>query len=512
MFLDSSVRSPRRSGCITLLLIGFGLILGLIVCTVLPPGARTWISAHLPAPLARLGEPVSTPTPPLVTPPLEPTPTPTAPPLPRVPVIPPKTRETARLFNGIQVHTTFDAEPGRQAALERETPDSYALDLHFQTKIPTAAHAAVEVARSAPDLLAALPRLGSLLEKGEVSKFYFGLYQNKTEALRQNLARLDALLSRDTFYDTDTILELQDPDTRRKVLLIQSDMDVDSDGSDADRLPDADFSDPNFQPLTSYKWPRRSAAVNPLLLACQDRLARLEGEARAAATPRRGLQTSLESLRNDIYQLEHYSSLIAKTDPYIVLPGFMARQNGHPYQPKLGDYAVVLANDRLYPAIFGDIGPNDRAGEASLRLAQAIDPRATPQRSPVNDLKITYLVFPGSADGPAAPPDLGHLRQRCQALLNEIGGSKLDLAEWANLIPAPTPGPTPPPALVPSVTPTPGAAAVLPLPPLPFAGTLLAHPPVPLTSPAAKGTTATPAPAASPAAASPAPTPAKVVH
>ncbi len=92
--------------------------------------------------------------------------------------------------------------------------------------------------------------------------------------------------------------------------------------------------------------------------------------------------------------MEHYSSLIARTDPYIVLPGFMARQNGHPFQPKLGDYAVVLAGNKLYPAIFGDIGPSDLMGEASVRLAQAIDPRATPQRSPVDDLKITYLVFP----------------------------------------------------------------------------------------------------------------------
>ena len=63
----------------------------------------------------------------------------------------------------------------------------------------------------------------------------------------------------------------------------------------------------------------------------------------------------------------------------------MTRQAGHPFQPKLGDYAVVVAGDTLYPAIFGDIGPSDQLGEASTRVAQAVDPRATPQRSPVND-------------------------------------------------------------------------------------------------------------------------------
>ncbi len=147
------------------------------------------------------------------------------------------------------------------------------------------------------------------------------------------------------------------------------------------------------------------------------------GRRRANARRAGGAAQAAEALRNTIYQVEHYSSLIARTDPFIVLPGFMARQNGHPYQPRAGDYAVVIAGDKLYPAIFGDIGPSYKIGEASLRLAQAVDPRATAQRSPVDDLKITYLVFPGSADGPPGPPDLGKMRQRCQSLLNEIGGN-----------------------------------------------------------------------------------------
>ena len=43
------------------------------------------------------------------------------------------------------------------------------------------------------------PSSAALLDKAEVSKFYFGIYQNKTELLRQNLTHLDALLPRDTF-------------------------------------------------------------------------------------------------------------------------------------------------------------------------------------------------------------------------------------------------------------------------------------------------------------------------
>ena len=513
MFLASSTAPRRRSGCLPFFLIVLGLALGLATGVILPPAWRTGVAGFLPAKLATLGQPTPTPTPvPTPVPTPTPTPPPTPTPLPKVLVIPPKSREVARLYNGIQVHSTFDVEPGRQAALERETPDSYALDIQLQVKVPTAAHAADEITRSAPDLLTAFPKFGSLLEKAEVSKFFFGIYQNKTELLRQNLTHLDALLARDVFYDTDTILEIQDPDTKRKALLIQSDMDVDSDGSDADRLLDIDTSDPHFQPLTSYKWPRRTAALNPLLAIYRDRLNKLENDARTAVPPRRGAQLAIDSLRNDVYQLEHYSSLIARADPFVVLPGFMARASGHPFQPKLGDYIVVLANNRLYPAIFGDIGPSDQAGEASLRMAQAVDPRATAERSPVDDLKITYLVFPGTADQPAGPPDLGKIRQRCQALVNEIGGSKLDLYEWANLIPppTPTPGPTsvisptpvpssisPSPSPTPSIKPAPSAsvaATVIPGKPTTAATPKFLAPSVPTPSPSAPKTL-TPSPA-----------------
>ena len=490
-------RRARRGCCLPLLLVLGGVLGGVLLGSFLSTGPLGWhVSIHPVHPVAT-PTPAPTPTP---TPVPTPTPTPTPTPLPSQILIPPRTREVARLYNGWQVKTTLDATPGRTASYERETFADYALDLQVQIKVPVAARTADELAHSAPTLAAALPKLAVLLEKAEVSKFYFGIYQLKTDLLRQNLTRLDALMPRDTFYDTDTILELQDPDSKRKALLIQSAMNVDTDGSDPDRLPTVDASDPTFQPLTSYKWPRRTAAVNPMLPLYQDRLARMEADAKAPAVPatHRPTQAAFDALRNDIYQIEHYSSLIARNDPYIVLPGFMARQNGHPYQPKLGDYAVVLAGDTLYPAIFGDIGPSYQLGEASLRLAQVVDPRATAQRSPVNDLKITYLVFPGTADPVPGPPDLGKIRQRCQELLNEIGGNQRPLHEWVNLLPTPTPSPTPAPAS----PPVPGPAATPAVPP----GLKAAAPPgaIPLVTP-----TPSPAPTASPV---PTASPAKAAH
>ena len=493
-------RRERGGCCLPLFLVFVGVLGGVLLSFLLSVGFRGWHVTIFPVRTAATPTPPPTPAPtPVPTPTPTPAPTPIPTPLPTQLVIPPRSREVARLYNGWQVQTTLDATPGRAASYERETFPDYSLNLQVQIKVPVAARTAVELAHSAPTLGTALPKLPALLEKAEVSKFYFGIYQLKTDLLRQNLARLDALMPRDTFYDTDTILELEDPDSKRRALLIQSAMNVDTDGSDPDRLLAVDASDPTFQPLTSYKWPKRTAAVNPMLPVYQDRLTRMEADLKAPAAPaaRRPSPAAVDALKNDVYQVEHYSSLIARNDPYIVLPGFMARQNGHPYQPKLGDYAVVLAGDTLYPAIFGDIGPSYQLGEASLRLAQAVDPRATAQRSPVNDLKITYLVFPGSADPSVGPPDLGRIRQRCQELLNEIGGNRLALHEWVSVLPTPTPTPVPPPT---PATPAPSAAAAAAVP----AGIKPTLPPgaKPIVTPAPSPTptpAASPVPAASPA-------------
>lgn len=75
---------------------------------------------------------------------------------------------------------------------------------------------------------------------------------------------LQELLSKHNFYDLETILHLRDPATNRRVFLMQSEMDVVSDGSDGDRLatmPAEIVESTNYQPFTSYGWkkpaPRR---------------------------------------------------------------------------------------------------------------------------------------------------------------------------------------------------------------------------------------------------------------
>ena len=153
----------------------------------------------------------------------------------------------------------------------------------------------------------------------------------------------------------------------------------------------------------------------------------------------------------EVATLKKFSFLIGTTDPYIVIPG--AFTHGHD-AAKTGDYALVIFGDGIYPAIVGDIGPNDKVGEASFRIAKQINPQATPYNRPVSDLKVTYLIFPGTADPQFGPPDLEKLSARCQKLVDEIGGSTVPLHQWENIIPPP---PTPTPSPTPTVSPSPTA-------------------------------------------------------
>src|SRR5438552_10607307 len=237
-------------------------------------------------------------------------------------------------------------------------------------------------------------------------------------------------------------------------------MDVDADGSDADRMPIGTGISTNFKPFTSYRWLKKTPAPNPYLPAAQDRLKRTEDEyALKTTTPerKRDLRLSLVQLRDEVTTLKKSSFLIGATDPYIVVPGAFAHGND---APKVGDYALVVFADAVYPAIVGDIGPNDRVGEASLRIAKQINALSTPYNRPVSDLKVTYLVFPGTADKPFGPPDLDKLQARCEALVKEIGGASVPLHHWENIIPPPpTPTPTPSPAASPTSTNSPSLSA-----------------------------------------------------
>ena len=378
----------------------------------------------------------------LTTPTPEPTPT-------RPPVISGKL-DTGKLFNGITLHSTVETIPGADAATERTQPDSYALDLRLQARVPSANKTIEELAKINPHLPTLLPGLASMLPADPVSPLYAQLYDSKVRMLRQNLARLDLLLSRHNFFDCQTVLQMQHPQTHRKALLLQADMDVDADGSDADRMPVGTGAPANFKPFTSYRWPKKAAAPNPYLAATEERLKRAEDEyALATTTParKRELGNAVAELRAEVATLKKYSFLIGATDPFIVVPGAFTH-GGDPVKP--GDYALVVFGDSIYPAIVGDVGPNDKVGEASLRIAKQINALSTPYNRPVSDLKVTYIIFPDTGDKPFGPLDLEKLQTRCETLAKEIGGASVPLHHWENIIP---------PSLSPVQSPLPLASA-----------------------------------------------------
>jgi len=369
--------------------------------------------------------------------------------------------DTAKLFNGITLHATVETPPGADATTERVDPQSYVVDLKLQARLPSPNKTIEELAKISPQLPTLLPGLSAMLSPDPVSPLYAQLYQTKVKMLQENLARLDLLLSRHNFYDCQTVLQLQHPQSHRKALLLQADMDVDADGSDADRIPIGNGATANFKPFTSYRWPKKTPAPNPYLTAVEDRLKRAEAEyALKTTTPerKRELRTGLTQLRDQMTALTKFSFLIGATDPYIVVPGAFARGRDG---AKVGDYAVVVFATVVYPAIVGDIGPNDKVGEASLRIAKEINPLATPNNRPVSDLKVTYLIFPGTADAPFGPPDLDKIQARCQKFVDEIGGATVPLHHWANIIPPPpTPTPTPSPSPTSTSSPAPGTSAI----------------------------------------------------
>ncbi len=384
--------------------------------------------------------------------------------------IPQKSLEISKLFNGMEVRTKLESEPGGAASLERETPSSYGLELNVKVKVPKPNHDLEALSKLNPALPKILPGLTELLATAQVSPKYEALYGRKLAQLKRNLPRLDLLLTRHNFFDCETILQLRHPQSRRTVLLLQADMDVDTDGSDPDRLPAVNPSDPTFQPMTSYRWPKQTVLVNPFLHGREARLRALETElahSKGMGEPRlQALRDAVSAARYEVHQLKTCSFLIAATDPYVVLPGIFADDMDPAFQPRVGDYCAVIHGNTIYPAIVGDVGPRDLVGEASYRLGKEINSETSATHRAESNLKVTYLYFPNSAEKPFGPPDLVHWRNRVETLLQEIGGFEGTLHTWVNLskpAPTPTPTPSPTPVPVPILTIIPGAPGSSPV-------------------------------------------------
>ncbi len=387
------------------------------------------------------------------------------PPLPEK-YIPRKDIDVATLFNGITVKTNLITEQGSFASLERLDPEAYKAEFQLSIRVPKANQTLDELSRINKNLPGILPGLEVMLPAAKVSGFYHKLYENKTNRVQNELTRLSKILDRHNFYDTETILELTHPATQRRALLIQSEMDVVADGSDGDRMPTLDeyiYLSDYYQPFTSYAWAKTTKTPNPLLAKWEDRLQKAQDEYAKkglSSSRNRDLKVMIDQLKLEVADFKVRSSLIADKDPFIVLSLlFRGYGDQNKFTPQMGDYAAVIHEGKIYPAICGDYGPSFKMGEASLRMAKTINPKATPYIRPESDLKVTYLIFPGTAEKERSAPDLAKWREKCLALLGEVGGvgAGYELYTWEDPFKKPEPPPVTPPSSNDTVTPgTPG--------------------------------------------------------
>jgi hypothetical protein len=365
---------------------------------------------------------------------------PPPPPLPSK-FVPAKTVAVSELFNGIKIETELETSEGGLASKERKQPESYEAKFSLKIRVPKANTTLEELAGINPELPKGLPGLPVMLPLAKVSGFYHHLYELKQKSVQQALTRLDKALTRHNFFDCETMLELEFPPSGQKALFIQGEMDVVADGSDGDRLTDFDdyiFKSDHFQATTSYSWKKQTAQPNPLIARYESRIAdlkrKLEG---ASAAQKKDWQGDIDYYKRVIASLKTTSFLIAQEDPFIVIPLSVRPYAGvNGFTPQIGDYAVVMHGKKLLPAIVGDFGPAHLMGEASLRIAKELNGRATPFTRPESDLRVSYFIFPGSADKPFGPPDYEKWHRRCGELLVGVGGvgEGFELLKWEDRI------------------------------------------------------------------------------
>mgnify|MGYP003839197719 CR=1 FL=1 len=291
------------------------------------------------------------PKPPPPPPPPTPAPTPTPVPTPTpIPALVRKPLPTATLFNGIALESAVVTETGADlASADRKENNAYKVEVTLRLRLPRPAATLEDILSNKPDLAAVLPTLPTLLANATVSPFFEKFYDLKVRDVRRKQANLDTVLSRHNFYDCETMLELQNPATSRRALLVLSDMDVNTDGSDGDRNVAVDTSSMFFLPQTSYRWPKQTPRVNPCLPIEEKKLANFEAElAKPSLKPARiqEIKDGIDLAKRRIHDLKKWSFLVSSVDPFIVLPGFIMRDHTGPFVPKVGDYAVVIHEGR----------------------------------------------------------------------------------------------------------------------------------------------------------------------
>jgi len=335
-----------------------------------------------------------------------------------------------------KIPTWTPLETTSTAATLRAKNATYIRALHYVA--PKPATTAAQLTAINPHLSEILPDFDLLLEDAQLSSRYKQLYDTKHKRNRSG-----NLLTPHNYFDCETALLLTHPTTKQKVFLLQSDMDVVTDGSDPGRsplLPQYDLARTSdwFLPETAYSWVNTTSKQSPFLDYYPEALAKLQKlrvqlEAEPKQDPGVVWREMIRTCDSQIHRIKerglHASTktnlkkrrfLLATRDPFVVLPVPWVKSSA-PFSPRIGDYAAVINKHKINPAILGDAGPSSKTGEASLRLARALNPKANGKTRAVSELTVTYLLFPNSA-GPRSAPNLPQWHAKVATLLTNIGG------------------------------------------------------------------------------------------
>jgi len=78
----------------------------------------------------------------------------------------------------------------------------------------------------------------------------------------------------------------------------------------------------------------------------------------------------------------------------------------------------------------------ENGGSVALALPGRSTQDAGPYQRPISDLKVTYLIFPGSGGAVNDAPDLTQITSRCLSLSNGLGGigEGFELHQWRDII------------------------------------------------------------------------------
>lgn len=284
-----------------------------------------------------------------------------------------------------------------------------------------------ELQKLNPDLPKALPNLATLLPNARVSPKFKNFYDEKIRRFKAG-----SPLSDHDFFDCATMLEFGKEE--HKVLLWQSDMDVDTDGSDPLRFKTleqygAAFTSHSFMPVLSYGWAKDTSDSNPILVRNDAnakslrRLQKVLNDAAANAEEQKLLKKINALFETQIDQYgAHRSDLaarafpLAELDPFIVVPESWKNLKTDPVMP--GTLAAVVVKDVIYPCIVADTGDSHKTGEASLKIAKTVNPAASGSNRALTALGATYIVFPHAARV-SGRVDYKIVRERVIALMTE---------------------------------------------------------------------------------------------